>query len=103
MSTEIDELRGALKMAADRDSSAEATAVLEQMLERGMLRHCTDRSGRKYWSASGGSSMLDSIYAIRSVSDSLLLELFIEGKVGLRTNRNLGGPGIYWFPIHKVH
>ena len=97
MSTETDQLRLALRRAAERDCKAETCAIVEQMLERGMLQYHSHDGRGGYWSVSSDTCMLDQIYGLEPELDSILLELFVEGKLALCTNRLPNGPGIYWF------
>src|SRR5262252_9473926 len=87
------QLREALRRAADRDCSPQTCSVLEQMLDRGSLHCHGDGSGGGFWSVSDGEAFLDQIYGVQSLVESLFLELFIEHKFALRTDREPDGPG----------
>ena len=91
------QLRTALKRAANRDCSVQMCSVLEQMLDRGSLHYHRDGSSKGFWSVSDGGAYLDQIHGVEPLLESLFLELFIEHKFELRTEREPDGPGIYWF------
>ena len=101
MKTEIDKLRRALKEGVNRGTRAETAAILEQMLEHGMLefRHAPGSKAR--WIAKSATSMHDQIHGVESSFVLHTLELFIAGEIGFRTSRGLDGPGIYWCAIEK--
>jgi hypothetical protein len=91
--TKVEDLRAAIKQTAGRDSSLELCAVLEDMLDRGMLQY---RQGS--WSTDGSNAMLDRIYAMHDELAAALLALFLEQKVLLCTKRR-GVPGIYFYVV----
>src|SRR5215470_17035471 len=97
--TPVDNLRSALKQAAGRDNSVESSMVLEHMLDDGMLQY-----GEKtqVWMADGTEAPLEQIYGMHSEMESIILELFVERKLVLQTNRD-GKIGIYYLAAANAH
>jgi hypothetical protein len=97
MMNEIDRLRVALKKDGDDNSSPEMRAVLEEMLDKGMLRHFSgvhNGHRRDIWSTDGSMRKLD---GCSSLNDTQLavLELLLAQAIFFWTERD-GVPGIYF-------
>lgn len=99
---ELDQLRRALRKAANRDCTAEMCVVLEQMLDRGMLKY-RENNGQPFWSACGAEPMRDQICGVQWNVDRAALSLFIRGLIVLAPERPVDGPGIYWREAVKPH
>jgi hypothetical protein len=97
MKDEVDRLRVALRNDVDENSSPEMRAVIEEMLDKGMLRHFSSfRDGlwMGFWSTDGSRRMLNGLGHLNSIQVDIL-ELFLEQEVVFRIDR-CGVPGIYF-------
>jgi hypothetical protein len=97
MKNEVDRLRVALRNDVDENSSPEMRAVIEEMLDKGMLRHFysfSDGLRTAFWSTNGSRRMLNGLGHLNSIQVDIL-ELFLEQTVVFRTDRH-GVPGIYF-------
>lgn len=90
----------ALEVGCGRDSSPEMVAALRFIWEEGLFIYHADRWGG-YWTVADGT-ILPSDMELEQELDMLMLELLIEGKLALSTNRSAGGPGIYWGPLPEI-
>jgi hypothetical protein len=73
------------------------------MLDRGSLHYHRDGSSGGLWSVSDGGEYLDQIYGVEPLVGRLLLELFIEGKLAFRMEREPDGPDIYWIAVPSLN
>jgi hypothetical protein len=94
--TNHDELVLNLQTMIRRRISVEMCLILKEMLECGEL-NCRIEDGVCCWYSNGSTRMLDRIFAMDDLIESLMMQLLVEGRLQFVADDRGSGLNIRWF------
>ena len=101
MTTYINDLRRNLETLTRCGISAEMCSILKDMLDHDDLT-CRADARTTRWFSKGSTRLLDQIVALEDETESLLMELLVEGKVEFTVNDCGRGLNIRWLALPQV-